>query len=41
MSSLNANRVLELAARHDFMILEDDIYGESAGPPFAASRQPR
>jgi DNA-binding transcriptional MocR family regulator len=31
MSSLNANRVLELAARHDFMILEDDIYGDLQG----------
>ncbi len=26
-----ASRVLELAARHDFMILEDDIYGDLQG----------
>ncbi|HEV8444628.1 MAG TPA: PLP-dependent aminotransferase family protein [Steroidobacteraceae bacterium] len=31
MSALNANRVLELAARHDFMIVEDDIYGDLQG----------
>jgi DNA-binding transcriptional MocR family regulator len=31
MSTLNANRVLELAARHDFMIVEDDIYGDLQG----------
>src|SRR3954470_2954651 len=28
MSTANANRVLELAVRHDFMIVEDDIYGD-------------
>ena len=31
MSAENATRVLELAARHDFMILEDDIYGDLQG----------
>src|SRR5215831_2880030 len=31
ISPANAARVLELAARHGFMILEDDIYGELEG----------
>ncbi len=31
MSQAVAARVLELAARHDFMILEDDIYGDLQG----------
>jgi len=31
MSTLNANRMLELATRHDFMIVEDDIYGDLQG----------
>ena len=31
MSAAVATRVLELAARHDFMILEDDIYGDLQG----------
>ncbi len=31
MSLSVATRVLELAARHDFMILEDDIYGDLQG----------
>ena len=31
MSAAVAARVLELAARHDFMILEDDIYGDLQG----------
>ena len=31
ISAANAARVLELAARHDFMILEDDIYGDLQG----------
>jgi DNA-binding transcriptional MocR family regulator len=31
MSAENAARVLELAARHNFMILEDDIYGDLQG----------
>ena len=31
MSAANAARVLELATRHDFMILEDDIYGDLQG----------
>jgi DNA-binding transcriptional MocR family regulator len=31
MSQAVATRVLELAARHDFMILEDDIYGDLQG----------
>ena len=31
MSQSVATRVLELAARHDFMILEDDIYGDLQG----------
>lgn len=31
MSQPVATRVLELAARHDFMILEDDIYGDLQG----------
>jgi DNA-binding transcriptional MocR family regulator len=31
MTAIVANRVLELAQRHDFMILEDDIYGELQG----------
>jgi len=31
MSPANAARVLELAARHNFMILEDDIYGDLQG----------
>ena len=31
MSAEVAARVLELAARHDFMILEDDIYGDLQG----------
>jgi DNA-binding transcriptional MocR family regulator len=31
MSHAVAARVLELAARHDFMILEDDIYGDLQG----------
>jgi DNA-binding transcriptional MocR family regulator len=31
MSQPVAARVLELAARHDFMILEDDIYGDLQG----------
>lgn len=31
VSAANAARVLELAARHDFMIVEDDIYGDLQG----------
>ncbi|HLA72194.1 MAG TPA: PLP-dependent aminotransferase family protein [Steroidobacteraceae bacterium] len=31
LTAANAARVLELAARHDFMILEDDIYGDLSG----------
>jgi DNA-binding transcriptional MocR family regulator len=31
MSASVAARILELAARHDFMILEDDIYGDLQG----------
>jgi DNA-binding transcriptional MocR family regulator len=31
MSAANAARVLELATRHGFMILEDDIYGDLQG----------
>ena len=31
MSAANAARVLELATRHGFMILEDDIYGDLHG----------
>jgi DNA-binding transcriptional MocR family regulator len=31
MSAAVASRVLELAQRHDFMILEDDIYGDLQG----------
>jgi hypothetical protein len=31
IGAANAARVLELAARHDFMILEDDIYGDLQG----------
>ena len=31
MTSANAARVLELAARHHFMIVEDDIYGDLQG----------
>ena len=31
MSAANAARVLELAARHGFMIVEDDIYGDLQG----------
>jgi DNA-binding transcriptional MocR family regulator len=31
LSATNAARVLELATRHDFMILEDDIYGDLSG----------
>jgi len=31
MSTAVAARVLELAARHDFMIIEDDIYGDLQG----------
>jgi DNA-binding transcriptional MocR family regulator len=31
MSAANGARVLELAAQHDFMILEDDIYGDLQG----------
>jgi len=31
LTSANAARVLELAARHDFMIVEDDIYGDLSG----------
>jgi DNA-binding transcriptional MocR family regulator len=31
ISAANAARVLELAARHEFMILEDDIYGDLQG----------
>jgi DNA-binding transcriptional MocR family regulator len=31
MSAVNAARVLELATRHDFMIVEDDIYGDLQG----------
>jgi DNA-binding transcriptional MocR family regulator len=31
MSTAVAQRVLELAVRHDFMILEDDIYGDLQG----------
>ena len=31
LSQANAVRVLELATRHDFMILEDDIYGDLSG----------
>ena len=31
MSSANATRVLELAARHGFVVVEDDIYGDLQG----------
>ena len=31
VSAANATRVLELAARHNFMIVEDDIYGDLQG----------
>jgi DNA-binding transcriptional MocR family regulator len=31
IGAANAARVLELAARHDFMIVEDDIYGDLQG----------
>jgi DNA-binding transcriptional MocR family regulator len=31
ISAINAARVLELAARHGFMIVEDDIYGDLQG----------
>jgi DNA-binding transcriptional MocR family regulator len=31
MSAANAARVLELATRHNFMIVEDDIYGDLQG----------
>jgi len=31
LTAENGARILELAARHDFMILEDDIYGDLSG----------
>jgi DNA-binding transcriptional MocR family regulator len=31
LTPANAARIIELAARHDFMILEDDIYGDLSG----------
>ncbi len=31
LSALNATRLLQLAGQHDFMILEDDIYGDLHG----------
>jgi DNA-binding transcriptional MocR family regulator len=31
LSAANANRLLQLAAQHSFMILEDDIYGDLHG----------
>jgi DNA-binding transcriptional regulator YhcF (GntR family) len=41
MSAPVAARVLELAHRHDFMILEDDIYGDLPGPSWPCAREHR